>query len=57
MTDDIEYRFHDFLDEVYPSVVIAGIEFLPSDILQSCDPIAYRCALADYESMMEEEYV
>ena len=29
-------------------VTIAGIEFLASDILKNCDPVAYRCGLNDY---------
>ena len=36
------------------------MEFYPSDILKSCDPIAYRCAKSDYESNIDlddvEEY-
>ena len=34
--------FEDMLDEAYPSVIVAGIEFYPSQILKECDPIAYR---------------
>ena len=63
--DSFEYEaseadFNDFLDDVESSVVICGMEFLPSDILKSCDPVAYRCAKADYESNYDlddiEEY-
>lgn len=45
-----EAEFNDFLDDVESSVVIYGMEFLPSDILKSCDPVAYRCAKNDFES-------
>ena len=45
-----ESEFDEFLDEVDSSVVIYGMEFLPSDILKSCDPVAYRCAKNDFES-------
>ena len=45
-----ESEFDEFLDEVDSSVVIYGMEFFPSDILKSCDPVAYRCAKNDYES-------
>ena len=55
---DIEAMFDEFLDEVYPSFKMGELEFFPSDILKSCDPIAYRCGLADYESELEaDEYV
>lgn len=45
-----ESDFDDFLDEIEESVNVCGMEFYPSDILKSCDPIAYRCAKSDYES-------
>lgn len=63
--DSFEYEvsesdFDEFLDDVEESVIIAGMTFYPSDILKSCDPIAYRCAKADYESNYDlddiEEY-
>ena len=41
--------FDEMLDECYPSVTIAGIEFPASKILRECDPVAYRCTLADWE--------
>lgn len=52
--DSFEYEvsesdFDEFLDNVEESVIIARITFYPSDILKSCDPVAYRCAKSDYE--------
>ena len=63
--DSFEYEisesdFDEVLDDNGESVNICGIEFYPSDILKSCDPIAYRCAKSDYESSYDlddvEEY-
>ena len=55
-----EEQFNAFLDDVEQSVTICGVEFYPSDILKSCDPVAYRCSKADYESNYDldnvEEY-
>ena len=55
-----ESDFDEFLDDVEQSVNVCGMEFYPSDILKSCDPIAYRCAKSDYESSYDlddvEEY-
>ena len=55
-----ESDFDEYLDEVEGSVTVAGMEFYPSDILKSCDPVAYRCAKNDYESNYDlddvEEY-
>lgn len=47
---DTETRYDEMLDEVHEDVVIAGITFTASDILKSCDPVAYRCYLSDWES-------
>jgi len=52
---DTEELFDEFLDEVYGTFLIGELQFFASDILKSCDPIAYRVGLSDYESMMEEE--
>ena len=63
--DSFEYEvsesdFDSYLDEIEQPVNVCGMEFYPSDILKSCDPIAYRCAKADYESSYDlddvEEY-
>lgn len=50
-----EEEFNDFLDDCYDMVTVAGLEFYPSDILKSCDPIAYRCMKSDYESNYDVE--
>lgn len=41
--------FDELLDEAYPAYEIGGSTFNASDILYHCDPIAYRCAVADYD--------
>ena len=55
-----ESEYDEFLDEVEGSVTVAGMEFYASDILKSCDPVAYRCGKIDYESNYDldncEEY-
>ena len=54
-----ESDFDSYLDDE-GLVPVCGLEFYPSDILKSCDPIAYRCAKSDYESNYDlddvEEY-
>ena len=49
-----ETQFDEMLDEVYEAVHIGELTFDPSDILKSCDPVAYRVYLSDYESEMIE---
>ena len=55
-----ESEYDEFLDEVEGSVTVAGMEFYASDILKSCDPVAYRCGKIEYEASFDldncEEY-
>ena len=46
-TDD---EYDEFLDEIEGSITVAGMELQASDILKSCDPVAYRCGKGDFES-------
>ena len=45
-----EAEYDDFLDDCYPTVELMGMTFYPSDVLKSCDPIAYHCSKSEYES-------
>lgn len=45
----------EFLDEIYEPYVMGELKFYPSDILKSCDPIAYDIFLSEYEDM-EDDY-
>lgn len=40
--------YDDMLNEVYESTHIGYTEFMPSDILRSLDPVAYRCGFNDW---------
>lgn len=42
--------FDDFLDQIYSEINIGEFTFYPSQVLKECDPTAYRCGKADYES-------
>jgi hypothetical protein len=50
-----EEDFDDWLDDVFPTYAIAGVELLPSQMLKNCDPIAYRIALSEMEDEEEED--
>lgn len=43
-----EEIYDNFLDDCYELYKIGNLEFYPSDIMKSCDPIAYRCGMNDY---------
>ena len=47
-----EDDFDSYLDDE-GLVTVCGLDFYPSDILKSCDPVAYRCAKSDYESNID----
>lgn len=51
---DLEQMFRDSLDECYEPYKIGELTFSASDVLDSCDPVAYRCAYADYCSERED---
>ena len=55
-----ESDFDEYLDEIESEVTVCGMTYNPSDVLKSCDPVAYRCAKSDYESNYDldncEEY-
>lgn len=55
MTEDTKIMFDQFLDEVYGTFQIGTSTFYAADILQDCDPIAYRIALSEYEDMLNGE--
>lgn len=55
-----EDEFDESLDDCHEAYNLWGMTFYPSDVLKSCDPIAYRCSKSDYESNYDldncEEY-
>ena len=54
-----ESDFDSYLDDE-GLVTVLGLDFYPSNILKSCDPVAYHCSKSDYESSIDlddvEEY-
>ena len=53
--DENDYidAYDEILDE--SKITIGYIEFLGSDILKQCDPVAYRYGLNDYASNQDKE--
>lgn len=48
--------YDDFLDDVYPAVNVAGIEFNVSRILKELDKIAYNCGERDYHDSLVTDF-
>lgn len=45
--DDYIEEYDNMLDEL-GTVTIGSLEYSPSEVLKTVDPIAYRCGLGDY---------
>jgi hypothetical protein len=48
-------EFDEYLDMQYEVTSVVGLTFYPSQVLFSCDPVAYRIYSSDYLSAIEEE--
>ena len=44
---DMEQYFRDTLDECSEDIVILGMTYTPSNVLEPTDPIAFRCCVSD----------
>ena len=44
---DMEQYFRDLLDDTSEDIVILGMTYTPSNVLESTDPIAFRCCVSD----------
>jgi hypothetical protein len=47
-------KFNQLIDEIYAAYEIMGMTIPASKILYECDPIAYECALHDWETVDQE---
>jgi len=51
--NDGEYL--DFLNGIYETVTVCGMEYEQGNILEAVDPVAFRCSRGDYESQLQSE--
>jgi hypothetical protein len=51
---ELKQIFDEALDDSWGVFIIGDMKFYASQILKECDPIAYRVALADFESVYLE---
>lgn len=47
ISDSVD-AYNGFLDSMYDEVTLLGVDYLPSDLLDSTDPIAYKCGWLDW---------
>lgn len=45
---DIDQRYRDFLDEIYPEVKIGDSRYSPSRIVEELSPTDFRCGKVDW---------
>lgn len=53
---EAEERYDEMLD-CDGTVSVGGLEFYPSNILEKCDPIAYRCGFSDFTDSLLDDHV
>lgn len=51
---DIKDSFIEMLDELYPKYKIGNLTFTASEILECCDPVAFRIGLSEHENYLKE---
>jgi hypothetical protein len=49
-----EEEFDAILNDSYPTIKVAGLEFSPSEVIKKCDPLAYNHFKNNYEAELEE---
>jgi hypothetical protein len=47
--------FDEMLDELYPTFKMGELTFYASQILKSCDPVAYSIELTDYLDNLSDQ--
>lgn len=48
-------EYIDYLDEIYGDVEVCGYTYGAGSLLESQDPVAFRCGKSDYESEIQSE--
>ena len=51
--DEVIKQYDDFLDDIYPEIVLGELRFMPSTIIKELDPIAYRTGMSDFMDSLE----
>ena len=46
--EGVSEYFRETLDEGQELITVRGYKFTPSQVLENCDPTAYRCEMANF---------
>lgn len=52
---ELKEQYREMLDECCEEYKIGNLTFQPSDILESCDPVAFRIGFHEYIDSLEKE--
>lgn len=52
---ELEAMFKEWINESYEPVEVMGLTYEPADVLESCDPTAFRSYLNDWVDMEVRE--
>lgn len=44
---EAEEAFEEYIDDAYGTIFVGDLEYTASDVIKNCDPIAWRCMMAD----------
>lgn len=53
--EDANTQYDEYLDDMTPPVKIGTLTFYASDIVKSCDPIAYDIMLGEYYDFLADD--
>ena len=53
---NLEELYRELLDES-GAVEVGGLSFMPSDIMEKLDPVAFRCGVSDYADSLINETI
>jgi hypothetical protein len=53
--EELETMHDEMLDEIYPIIKIGNLTFYPSNVLATCDPIAYELSVDEYIDFLQEQ--
>jgi len=53
--EELEEKFDEMMDEVYPPYKIGYTDFYASQILANCDPLMYQISVDEYIDFLQEQ--
>jgi len=52
---ELEEKFNEMLDDCYDPFHFGGVDYMPSDVLKSTDPVHHELGMQDYADHLASE--